>query len=208
MQQLLTIRELYNFGISEVLAYRRAFRKVATNNEKLYATNFVLLLIFLIFFQSNPPSRIQLPVSAENLILKGNCLKDGKSVSFSTFSKRIFFDLKNLLYCIKYSSSWYQLSISFRDKLQFSSTCLNCSGLFVTLFVSLCSFDDRSYNYLMFFFLCQNRLRIFVIKSYFKFLFYYFNPVTVGLRIVLRHVTKGNQLKFITISGFLGIAKG
>lgn len=126
-----------NLGISEVrklyLHIDEVFGKAATNNEKLCVMNLAFLLIFLIFFQSNPPPRIQLPVVAENLSLKGNCLKDGNpSVSLPSL-KEFFFDLKNLLYCIKQYSYWYQLSKSFRDKLQFSLTCLNSSGLFVTL---------------------------------------------------------------------------
>jgi len=71
----------------------------------------------------------------------------------------------------------------------------------------MCSFDYRTYNYSIFSFLYENKVRIFDIKSYFKFLFYYFNPVNVVFIIVLFHVTKCSEMKFITISVFRGIAK-
>lgn len=53
-EQPLTIRELYNLGISEVrklyLHIDEVFGKAATNNEKLCVMNLAFLLIFLIFF--------------------------------------------------------------------------------------------------------------------------------------------------------------
>jgi len=71
----------------------------------------------------------------------------------------------------------------------------------------MCSFDSRTYNYLIFFSRCMKIKYVYltlnlILNSYFIF----FNPVTVVFIIVLRHVTKCSEMKFITISVFREIA--